>query len=188
MKRCGKRAFGCVLTIGAIAIAVIRILQRNQQARPSAPSTVSDEAIAELHDNAKAFIGLYEPMRLIASGALPQFTDTFDEWELRLESLADAAALVDFWQSEFTDRKSWNGSTAATKAENLLRIAQTAGITHGPTDQEIIERESPRRYTVLSGSWPERGTEVAIIQPYWLRNELVIEKGILANDQQGSEG
>jgi hypothetical protein len=136
-------------------------------------------AVIELQSHAKAFIGLYEPMRMIRDGELKLSQGVFADWDVRVGNIDDAPALARYWNEVFAGFKSWNEVVYTKMAGELLEFAKAAGIIRGEEAEVIVDRSVLQRYYAKDGVYIERGAKVKVETPYWIVGDTVLEKGII---------
>jgi len=134
-----------------------------------------------LQSHAKAFIGLYEPMRMIRDGELKLSQGVFADWDVRVGNIDDAPALTRYWNDVFAGFESWNEAVYAKMASELLEFAKKAGINQGEETQVVVDRSVLQRYHAKDGVYIERGATVKVETPCWIAGDTVLEKGIITS-------
>lgn len=175
--------FVIAATVGLAAIAggimVYRKIATKRNAAAAVKKPEYDDAKEEFIKNAKAFVGIFEPIYKISIGRVKSKRSVFADWDVRVGNLSGANSFQALWRSDFSGFDSWNEDVYTEKAKQLLNLLRSFGIERTGESEFMVDTDTYKQYSTLDGEVIEIGNMVKVISPCWLLNGNALEKGFI---------
>lgn len=176
--------------VAAACAYIMNKLKPTRVAKSKTDETQEDfSAIAAgIAKNAGVFDGLYESLFQAVRNRSELFTDAFEEWCDRVGQLDDEAFRSAFAQN-FSKADIEDEPLCRKKMEQLLSCVEQSGICRERENGVLYPADEAMRraYLTIDESKMEIGTEYNVLKSAWVREEKVIEYGMVMRTAENHE-
>ena len=173
-----------VIVVGVVALRMSKQRRQVKQGQ-EAQRQIKLNVIGAIASNANTFVGLYEPLHMIAEKRLSHSQAVFSDWNTRIENVGKDSDFHQYWKEHFSGFSDWHVEEAAEKARELLTLIKKAGISRSNETKVVVSVDAFKRYTAKDGVKLETGAEAMVELPYWSYNEKILEKGVIFDARGG---